>query len=499
MWKRVTSANITPPYKSTIPSAIGRESRPTFPPAPAMANEMSPQPTYAIPETQRESVSKTGGWSTSSPKSLSVTSTPRMMSDNLQWITKPTLSQDGSLTGAAEKFQIQVNTEGFRDRDIEVFTRNGKLHVKAFRQEINKSTGAQITNRLERSYDVPYDVDAGAMSVRFPNENTMLVEFPVSKPAFCNANRNSEGATTTLRPHMTTNTSYYEQRYPPVQQEGLVGRPTEGNKTRNTTSSYKTSESVTRMFPPQPGVGTKENVIVRDISSQFDVNGSSEVLASPVRMGDGGRTTHKATLVNVKCREFRDQPSHHSSADKIYVASNKACLTEPPVNCPLIEQESARHYDVPVPAALSQKRGEVDGTAFAVGDDRRPKVRSSLPPNTMSSLYPRIVVDDQTGKRKVSFSIEVHGFEPHDFHVSVNNNRLLIEANHVSGSRGVESEDIPMDNGSSQKRYFRKEVTLPPETDINRLRTLLIDGCILEIEAPVIESQWVSVPIERKS
>lgn len=105
------------------------------------------------------------------------------------------------------------------------------------------------------------------------------------------------------------------------------------------------------------------------------------------------------------------------------------------------------------------------------------------------SFSPRIVRDEQTGQQKVVLSLEVHGYDPGDFHVTVNNLKLSVEAKHSD-----ETED------HSKRRYFQREVTLPPGTDVNRLKTLLVDGCQLEIEAPYIEQrhQSFSVPIQRQ-
>ncbi|KAI0985218.1 hypothetical protein GJ496_006073 [Pomphorhynchus laevis] len=391
----------------------------------------------------------------------------KAMNDNIRWVTTQPSSKGGdgqSIPGAyGEKFQIKINTQGFQMKDIDVFTKNRKLHINAFRQELNAS-GAKITNRLERSYDIPYDAEISAMSVKFPTDSIMVVEFPVNKPILNNLSNSV--------------------RYP-VSNSAYV-RPASSfaaSSTMTMSRAIKTSEAVSKAvqrYPIAQAANQASPYIPGNISNDVDR-----------RHNDERGQMHKATLVNVKTKEPYRHTIPESTGSPIHQHDstfNKYNHNTNQINTQRPNDTSSRQYTNDILESEFRNR-RLNKSRYSLGNI----YFGSNPVDT--PVYPKIVRDEQTGKNKMTFSLEVHGFEPSDFRVSVNNNnRLLIEAKHVDDTVTHSSNG---GSSGSRNQYFRKEVTLPTDTDVNRLRTQLIDGYILEVEAPVLESQWISVPIER--
>ncbi|KAL7673101.1 hypothetical protein ACOME3_007973 [Neoechinorhynchus agilis] len=96
--------------------------------------------------------------------------TMNFLPDTVQWV-------HGSGAGAGDSFRIVINTDGFEPHQIGVRVENRKLHVSALREEA-LSSGCQSSKRMERSYEIPADVDRKAMSVYHPDSKTMVIEFP---------------------------------------------------------------------------------------------------------------------------------------------------------------------------------------------------------------------------------------------------------------------------------------------------------------------------------
>lgn len=90
-------------------------------------------------------------------------------------------------------------------------------------------------------------------------------------------------------------------------------------------------------------------------------------------------------------------------------------------------------------------------------------------------FQPRIV-DTINGQKQLKMLVPTKNFRPEQIKVSVKNDELLVQAEHVYN-----------DNNRSERSFLTKSITLPPGTQIEQLRSFLNNDGQLEIEAPFIE------------
>lgn len=92
-----------------------------------------------------------------------------------------------------------------------------------------------------------------------------------------------------------------------------------------------------------------------------------------------------------------------------------------------------------------------------------------------SSFTPK-VVDAGEQQKKLEMSLPMKSHRPEQIRVSVKNNDLIIQGEHISlADRNVE------------KTYFYKSITLPPGTQTDHLQSHLTNDGYLKIEAPYME------------
>ena len=95
-----------------------------------------------------------------------------------------------------------------------------------------------------------------------------------------------------------------------------------------------------------------------------------------------------------------------------------------------------------------------------------------------SAFQPNVVTDDR-GEKYVEMKLEVNNYQPSEIKVSVNGNDLVVQAEH-------KDERPPT---SSSRAYFYKQVTLPPNTDLNSLSSQYHPDGKLHITAKLAPEQ----------
>ncbi len=90
-----------------------------------------------------------------------------------------------------------------------------------------------------------------------------------------------------------------------------------------------------------------------------------------------------------------------------------------------------------------------------------------------TSAFTPKVVDAGGQKKKLQMSLPMKNYRPEQIKVSVKNNDLIIQGEHLSN-----------DNRNLEKTYFYKSITLPPGTQTDHLQSHLTHDGHLQIEAP---------------
>jgi len=93
-----------------------------------------------------------------------------------------------------------------------------------------------------------------------------------------------------------------------------------------------------------------------------------------------------------------------------------------------------------------------------------------------SAFEPKISDDTEKGGKKINLSLDMTGFRPDQIQVHLKDHDLIIQG-----------ESSSMDKNHTARSYIYKAVTLPPNIDIEHMRSFLHDGKRLIITAPYHE------------
>ncbi|UJR31274.1 hypothetical protein I4U23_018774 [Adineta vaga] len=105
---------------------------------------------------------------TSTPNEQRVQDRIRHQDTTVQWVNDPVSGQ--------EKFRVQINIEGFNQNEVNIRVEGNKLIVYGEHVENhNDSTAKKI---IEKSFELPRDVDTLSPHVTFPTSAKMQVDFP---------------------------------------------------------------------------------------------------------------------------------------------------------------------------------------------------------------------------------------------------------------------------------------------------------------------------------
>ncbi|CAF0811039.1 unnamed protein product [Didymodactylos carnosus] len=94
---------------------------------------------------------------------------------NVQWINEPVRDAFGNILSTNDKFRITVNVDGFRQNEINVQTTGNKVTVTGEHIE-NRDEGV-AKKRIEKSFELPRDVDPYSSRVTYPSPTTMYIDF----------------------------------------------------------------------------------------------------------------------------------------------------------------------------------------------------------------------------------------------------------------------------------------------------------------------------------
>ena len=86
------------------------------------------------------------------------------------------------------------------------------------------------------------------------------------------------------------------------------------------------------------------------------------------------------------------------------------------------------------------------------------------------------IVDKGNNQKQLEMTVGMKDFRPQEIKVSVKNNELIIQGEHVQ-----------KDNNRSGRSFFYRSAMLPPGTQIDQLQSYMDDNGQLKIEAPFVE------------
>jgi len=94
-----------------------------------------------------------------------------------------------------------------------------------------------------------------------------------------------------------------------------------------------------------------------------------------------------------------------------------------------------------------------------------------------SAFEPKISADPEKGGKKIELSLDMTGFRPDQIQIHLKDHDLIVQA-----------ESSATDKHHTARSYIYKAVTLPPNIDVEHMRSFLHDGKRLIITAPYHEN-----------
>ena len=86
------------------------------------------------------------------------------------------------------------------------------------------------------------------------------------------------------------------------------------------------------------------------------------------------------------------------------------------------------------------------------------------------------IVDKDNNQKQLEMTVGMKDFRPQEIKVSVKNNELIIQGEHVR-----------KDDSGSARSFFYRSAMLPPGTQVDQLQSHIDDNGQLKIEAPFVE------------
>ncbi|CAF1356236.1 unnamed protein product [Didymodactylos carnosus] len=214
--------------------------------------------------------------------------------------------------------------------------------------------------------------------------------------------------------------------------------------------------------PPSSAHGEKYRVKL-DISG-FDPETIKTKIDARHLVVEAKRKSHSSNSNDNKALEKRyDLPEHvyeHADAEHLvsYVTPNNILIVEIPIRNPEHEHRKL------------QSQGTNDHHLVPYGQNRDQLFDYN---HFHTSVFTPKIVDVDGQQKKLQMILPMKNYRPEQIKVSVKNNELIIQGEHVSN-----------DSQHSEKFYFYRSVTLPPGTQTDHLQTHLTQDGQLKIEAP---------------
>ena len=98
------------------------------------------------------------------------------------------------------------------------------------------------------------------------------------------------------------------------------------------------------------------------------------------------------------------------------------------------------------------------------------------------------VVDQGNNQKRLEMTVGMKDFRPQEIKVSVKNNELIIQGEHVR-----------KDDSGSARSFFYRSAMLPPGTQVDQLQSHIDDNGQLKIEAPFVEPKEGQQSIENQN
>ncbi|CAF1426772.1 unnamed protein product [Adineta ricciae] len=434
---------------------------------------------------------------------------------SVQWVNDPISGQ--------EKFRVHINIEGFSQNEVNIRVDGNKLVV--YGEHIENHNDSTAKKIIEKSFELPRDVDSHSPHVTFPTTTKMQVDFSsrhsnvliddgrtsskflsnydISQrptPGITQQRSSTEYTSTRRLGGGTTNT--YE-RIPSPPRTSTFDRPF-GNSDfgRNTTNTYSSSTNnqsheyeipFNRAFTTstvadsinQPSKPTYTYRVSRNYSPPrttfpSSTRGDFDNVTEQTFTETHRETHHRRSSPTSGVQSSHEVEHHRSGSPSIAKGLDEDRFrTSLSLGGRNLSPASSRNLEV---REFSRRIGSGQSDQK---NDRFPSSDTSLFARDFnteafyrSAFQPQIYTDDR-GQKCIEMKLDVNNYQPNEIKVSVNGNDLIVQAEH----------NIERPPTSSTRAYFYKQITLPSNTDFSSLASQYHPDGKLHITAKLMQEQ----------
>lgn len=428
----------------------------------------------------------------------------RNQDTTVRWISDPVNGQ--------EKFQVTINIDGFQPNEVNMRMEGRKLIVYGEHIENkNQSTAKKI---IEKSYELPQDVDPSSHRATFPGLNTMQIEFlsrhsnvlyddgrtlsnidavynpPLRAPTTGFKQERSSSEFTSTRKlggsnqfdrnlhedRRNSSTILSEPDRYHMYEELINDRGATNRKIRFADDvAYGTSSHRTDRPPIYETIGDSFNSTIPSTSSSAWRNENDNRVYENSFTETHREVEHRRSSPTSGVQTSREVEHHQSGSPSIARRLDQSEFRPSLMS-------GARSPSLPTRNTEVREYSRRIGT----GNDGTTRI-TALPLFTTgfnsdafyrSAFQPQILTDDH-GEKHIEMKLDVSNYQPSEVKVSVVKHDLIVRAEH-------KDERPPT---SSARSYFYKQVTLPPNTDLNSLSSDYLNDGTLCIKAKLFSEQ----------
>ncbi|CAF3575934.1 unnamed protein product [Rotaria sp. Silwood1] len=414
----------------------------------------------------------------------------RNQETTVQWVNDPISGQ--------EKFRVTIDINGFDQNEVNMRVEGNRLVV--YGEHLENKNQNTAKKSIEKTYDLPRDIDTFSPRVTFPTPITMQIDFPSrhsnvivddgrtsskylsnydtsyrTSPRFSREKTSSE-YTSTRRlgggGGGSGGTSTYGQGSSPRIYSTYDDINTGRNNIYSSTSRYSptyrynvtTDDIPSRIIYPSTTTGNNGNVYEKKFSETH--RESHHRRLSPTT---GVQSSHEVE------HQRSGSPSLSRSLDEDRFRTN---LTIGGINSSIIPPASSRNVEV---REYSRRFGDNLNDNNTYNYNYQPLLLpSSFNSDAFyrSAFQPRIFADER-GQNRIEMKLDIQKYQPEEIKVYVNGNDLIVEAEH----------NVNRPPTTSSRAYFYKQTTLPPNTDLSSLSSQYYSDGKLYITAKLSNAQ----------
>ncbi|CAF0779430.1 unnamed protein product [Rotaria sordida] len=419
----------------------------------------------------------------------------RTQDTTVQWVNDP--------ISGRESFRVTVNIDGFNQNEVNIRFEGNKLVVYGEHIENNNQNTAK--KLIEKSYELPRDLDTYSPRVTYPTPITMQIDIPSRHSnVIIDDGRTSSKLISNYDTSYRTQPRYSQEKtsseYTSTRKLGTGGGGSGGSTYRSTSTPriYSTFDdgntgrnntySSTSRYQSRDSQSPIRRGYIDSTSNLYNTNLNTPTYTYTVTSDDTKPRIIYPTISSgnndsayeKKFSETHRETRHRRSSPTTGVQSSHEVQHNrsgsPSIGRNFDENRFRTSLNIGsnnIIPSTSSRNVEVREFSQRVGGDTNNNTYVDNIRNYQPSLFtagfnsdafyrsafqPQIFTDDH-GQNRIEMKLDVQNYDPNDIKVSVNGNDLIVQAEH----------NVNRPPTTSSRAYFYKQITLPSNTDLQSI------------------------------